>query len=99
MIIIRAIISKIWEKPCCSPQNFSTGTAITANHQNPPLHITIITHRTHLDSPNYHKQKGTQLNTLGESGVKQNSFTNSFITSAIYTLETWFLVAIVVPQV
>ena len=36
---------------------------------------------------------------LGESGAKQNSFTNSFITSAICTLETLLEMAVVITHV
>ena len=35
----------------------------------------------------------------GKCGKTEHSFTNFFMTSAIYTADTWFLVAIVVLQV
>ena len=38
-------------------------------------------------------------NQLGKSGANQNSFTNSFITSAVCTLETLLEVAVVIPHV
>ena len=36
---------------------------------------------------------------LGESGAKQSSFTNSFIASAICSLETLLEVTVVIPHV